>query len=112
MLWDGDYSNSRFWPHSQVPRNGSATITSVAWDWHEYTNGFTTQTVEICYMQEYQYSEYLCIGVSENPTYFTNAFNGLNARATFVMRITLFGGTYPAHAAGKDADTIRVYYEY
>lgn len=109
----GGTSTKIYSPPSNVPRNGTS-ITGVIWSWEPYDNDYDTQLVELCYRQQYQTWDTLCLDVSDTQVYFTNAFNGFSAQGSFVIRFTLEGGTYPAVGAFKsdDPDIVGVYYTY
>ena len=58
-------------------------------------------------------TDYRCldIAVTNGATVSTTLFNGLSPKGTFMIKHTLFGGTYPA-LGGTAQDTVRVDYQY
>ena len=109
---DGGYVRSAFaMPPSSVP--ATAKITKTSWAVAPYTNGYTADTVTLCYQQVYTSTDYRCldIAVTNGTTMSTTLFNGLSPKGIFMIKHTLFGGTYPA-TGGTAQDTVRVDYQY
>lgn len=113
-IYSSGGTSTRFYtPTNDVPRNGTY-ITAVVWSWESFDNNFDNQLVELCYRQQYHNSDTLCLDVSDSPSYFTNAFDGYDARGSFLIRFTLEGGDYPAIGAlkGDGPDIVGVYYNH
>lgn len=92
-----------------VPRYGTS-ITNVSWDWNQLP--VTTNVVKLCYQKVYSSTKYPCIEITEDQQGNSDIFNGLDARGTFQLKMTGYGGTYPVYSSQRLADTIRVDYSY
>lgn len=87
----GTYVNSsNFFAPSTPP--ASAVIKSLSWDLSPYGNGNTSATYEICMLP----GTSRCFDVSKNLQSRTNFFNNFKASNSFIVRVKLNGGTYPA----------------
>ncbi|WP_229402151.1 hypothetical protein [Micromonospora okii] len=111
---DGGYATMYFSksPQSAVPSNALITGTSVLVT--PYPNGRTSETVRVCYRQQYSTTEILCTEPQEitgATTITLSQFNGQSARGSVTVRHTLYGGTYPA-TGGTAQDTVTVSYQY
>ncbi|MEV0730718.1 hypothetical protein [Polymorphospora sp. NPDC050346] len=113
IYFDGGYATMYFSkPQSQVPNNTSITGTTVYVT--PYTNGRTTETITICYRQQYGTSDWACTAPQDITTATTipvSLFNGQSARGAVHVRHTLYGGTYPT-TGGSAQDTVTVNYSY
>lgn len=88
-------------------------ITSLAYTWSPYTNGRTSEKVEICYIPWTGGDLVNCVDVSSAQSGSTTAFNNIDFKygTAFYIRHTLTGGTYPA--LRPDAgDSISITYNY
>jgi hypothetical protein len=94
-----------------TPRNVTS-VTKVYWDWNNIPNGNTSEVVELCYWQPNTTTDTLCLDISSSQNDSTDHFDGVDARGTFRLRFTIFGGTYPAWSSSRVEDTIRVDYDY
>ncbi len=110
---DGDWSRAYFQrPQTTLPANPVITSTVVALT--PYANGFATDTITICYQQQYSLTDFACLAdfqLTGPTTMTTNLFNGQNAKGTITVRHTLTGGTYPAFGTSAQ-DTVTVNYTY
>lgn len=89
--FSGTYVNtSNFFAPSTPPAN--AVIKTLSWDLSPYGNGNTSATYEICMLP----GTSRCFDVSKNLRYNTNYFSGFKASSSFIVRVKLNGGTYPA----------------
>ncbi|WP_438864407.1 hypothetical protein [Neptunicella sp.] len=104
----GGYAETLFY-NLQTPRTG-IHITNVEWNWVGYSNGFDSQTVEICYRTPSGYNDVLCFDISDLQTGQLSGFNGYDPRGTIVLRYTLVGGTYYAYGTSGADDIITVTY--
>lgn len=113
IYFDGGYATLYFTqPQTQLPNNAPITGTSVQVT--PYTNGRTTELVQVCYRQQFSDLDYACTAaqaITGATTIPTSLFNGQNARGTITVKHTLTGGTYPA-TGGTAQDTVTVNYQY
>ena len=110
IYFDGGWTESYYY-NLQTPRNG-AEIINVEWEYFDFDNGFTTQTVYLCYRQPYSNSDFTCLDISSSPIGAINHFDGFDARGTMVLRYTLIGGTYYAYWNNSVKNKIKVTYDY
>lgn len=99
-------------PQTSLPP--SPVITSTVVTVRPYSNGFTTDTVRVCYQRQYEYTDYACypdFNITSATTFTINTFNGQSAKGTVSVRQTLTGGTYPA-SGGTTQDSVTVNYQY
>lgn len=94
---------------ASIPYSGTS-ITNVSWNWENYTNGATSQTMRLCYRAQYSQLQHPCLTITEAPIGNSNFFNGLSARGSFDLIHRLEGGNYPVYP--MHSDTIRVDYEF
>lgn len=87
----GTYVNSSNFFAPYTPPS-TAVIKSLSWDLSPYGNGNTSATYEICMLP----GTSRCFDVSKNLQYRTNYFNDFKASNSFIVRVRLNGGTYPA----------------
>lgn len=93
--------------------NGTA-ITATSVQVTPYTNGRSSELVQVCYRKQYSDIDYLCTAqqaITGTTTIPIAIFNGESARGTVAVKHTLFGGTYPA-TGGTAQDTVTVNYTY
>ena len=107
IYFDGSYAETPF-NDLGVPINGTS-ITNVTWDWNKLP--VTTNVVELCYQKPYSRDNFRCIEMTGVPQGSADNFNGLDARGTFMLRMTTYGGSYPIYSSSRTADTIRVDYD-
>jgi len=106
---NGGYATTPF-EDLQTPRNVTK-ITNVSWDWNTLPNGAFAYKVTLCYIKPYSWQDYKCTSLFDQQG-MTDAFNGLDARGSFGMKMEPFGGTYPIYSTQRVADTLRVDYNY
>jgi hypothetical protein len=96
-------NSSFFSPSGMLP---AATITNVTWNAGLYTNGATSQTVQLCFTPPYG-STPSCRNIRNELTGATTQFNGQNVRGS-AFRITyqLQGGTYPVNPTFSNTLTV------
>lgn len=111
IYYDGGYATSYFTPNANVPNYG-ASIEQVSWQWYHYNNGHTKQTVKLCYRKPYQYYNYRCKDISDHQSGSIHLFDGLDAKGSFIIKIKLDGGYYPAYPGSKPEDVVHVEYSY
>lgn len=110
----GSGSYSTLWfqvAQTSLPTNPLITSTTVTVT--PYSNGFTTDTVHICYQQPLTTTDYACypdFNITATTTVTISTFNGQSAKGTVSVRQKLVGGTYPASSLTKD--TVTVNYQY
>ncbi|MFG0231366.1 hypothetical protein [Achromobacter sp. 413638] len=83
-------NSSNFFASYTPPAN--AVITYLSWDLSPYGNGNTSATYEICMLP----GTSRCFDVSKNLQSRTTHFGGYKASSSFIVRVKLNGGTYPA----------------
>lgn len=109
---DGNYARSLFnKPPTSIPSTG--VITKTSFSVASYTNGYTTDTVTLCYQQVYTDTDYRCIDIATTggATVTTPVFNGLSPRGTIVIKHVLTGGNYPTTGT-TGQDTVKTDYQY
>jgi len=111
-------SNSSRTVTFQVPQTSlpaSPVITSTIVTVRPYSNGFTDDTIHICFQRQLEYTDYACypdFKITDLTTVTIPTFNGQNAKGTVSVRQTLTGGTYPATSGGTTQDSVTVNYQY
>ena len=83
-------NSSNFFAPYTPPAN--AVIKYLSWDLSPYGNGNTSATYEICMLP----GTSRCFDVSKNLQSRTTHFSGYKASSSFIVRVKLNGGTYPA----------------
>lgn len=83
-------NSSNFFAPYTPPAN--AVIKYLSWDLSPYGNGNTSATYEICMLP----GTSRCFDVSKNLQSRTTHFGGYKASSSFIVRVKLNGGTYPA----------------
>lgn len=102
----GVYINSsNFFPPSPPPAN--AAIKSLSWDLSSYDNKNLSAKYEICMLPGVS----RCFDVSNNLQSRTNFFNYFKASSSFIVRVKLFGGSYPATAGSTGSHMLYVEWE-
>jgi hypothetical protein len=113
-VWaNGNYGQNTF-QKAQTSLPPSPVITSTVVTVTPYSNGFTTDTVQICYWLQYTSTDYICyanFNITSTTTRTISSFNGQSAKGTVVVRHYLTGGTYPAYG-GTAQDSVTVNYQY
>lgn len=83
-------NSSNFFSPSTPPSN--AVIKKLSWDLSPYGNGNTSATYEICMLP----GTSRCFNASNHLQSSTTFFNNFKASSSFIVRVKLNGGTYPA----------------
>ncbi len=103
----GTYVNSsNYFPTSTPPEY--AVIKRLSWHFSPYGNGNKGATYEICMLP----GTSRCFNASNNLQSSTNFFNDFRAKNSFMVRIRLNGGSYPATPTGTGRHSIQVDYDY
>ncbi|TMP31034.1 flagellar protein FlhE [Pseudoalteromonas rubra] len=95
----------------KIPRSGTK-ITKVSWNYHDYTNGYDNQKVELCYRRQYSNYDFKCMDISSSNSGSVDYFDGLEARGELVLTYTLEGGSYHAYWDYDVKNTITIDYTY
>ena len=99
---------------AQTSLPANPLITSTVVTVRPYANGFTTDTVHICYTRQFDLNEFACypdFTITGALTVTIPTFNGQSAKGTVSVRQTLSGGAYPA-SGGTTQDSVTVNYQY
>lgn len=96
---------SKFFPPSPPPAN--AVIKSLSWDLSVYDNSNISAKYEICMLPGVS----RCFDVSNNLQSRTSFFNYFKASSSFIVRVKLNGGSYPAKAGFTGSHMIYVEWE-
>lgn len=81
---------------SLQPSNG--TITGIQYSYGNYTNGYTTQTVQLC-IAPLNTQSWTCQDISNNSATTSGYFKGYPCKQQVKMTYTLVGGSYTAPGA-------------
>ncbi|WP_271222350.1 hypothetical protein [Streptosporangium carneum] len=100
-----------YFSKATTPSTGQITGTTLLVQ--PYSNGRTSETVDVCYQEPGTATDYRCAGpfsFSSSMGIWLHSFDGLDPKGTITVKHTLHGGTYPA--AGTGVDRVTVDYQY
>jgi hypothetical protein len=95
IVYSQDTENSSYFSQSGMLPSAVFVNPGVSWNVGSYTNGWTTQTVWLCYKPPV--GTEICINITNSLAGVSTAFNGQPARGQFRVTYRLVGGSYPVH---------------
>jgi hypothetical protein len=103
-VYSAGTNNSQFFSAPSGLLN-SNTITNVAWNVGLYSNGATSQSIQLCYTPYYGGGA-ICENISNNRNGNSHIFDGHPAKGEYRITYNLTGGAYPVYPSFSNTLTV------